>query len=81
MTDIKVQVLGLGCAKCKSLYELVKGVASKFDPSIEVEYVTDITRIAELGVMSTPVFAVNGQVVTAGRIPKENEIHDALNSL
>jgi len=81
MTNIKVQVLGFGCAKCKSLHEFVKNVASKFDPSIEVEYITDIVQIAELGVMSTPVFAVNGQVITAGRMPKENEIRDALNSL
>jgi len=81
MDDIKVQVLGLGCAKCKQLHELVKKVAGQVDSSIDVEYVTDIERIMELGVMSTPVFAVNGKVITAGRMPKENEIREALNSL
>lgn len=81
MNHPKVQVLGMGCAKCKSLHELVKGVVSKYDPSIGVEYVTDIEEIMKLGVTSMPVFAINGKVITAGRMPKENEIIEALNKI
>lgn len=81
MNHPKVQVLGLGCAKCKSLHELVKDVVSKYDPLIEVEYVTDIEEIMKLGVTSMPVLAINGKVITAGRMPKEDEIIETLNTL
>lgn len=71
----------MGCAKCKQLHQLVSKIAAGVDPDIEVEYVTDIEEIMKLGVMSTPVFAVNGRVITAGRMPKEDEIIEALNEL
>lgn len=81
MNNPKVQVLGLGCAKCKVLYQLVKDTVKEVNPAIEVEYVTDIERIMELKVMSMPVFAVNGKVISAGRTPKKDEIIEALNTL
>lgn len=78
MNKLKIQVLGSGCTKCKTLYELVKKVAEQSYPDAHVEYITDVAKIVELVVMSSPVFAVNGKVVIAGKIPSETEILDAL---
>ncbi len=53
-------------------------VAKNIDSSLEVEYITDITKIVELGVMSSPVFVIDDEVITAGQIPSEDEIKDAI---
>ncbi len=78
MKKIDIKVLGSGCPSCKTLYEKVLEVAKNIDSSLEVEYITDITKIVELGVMSSPVFVIDDEVITAGQIPSEDEIKDAI---
>ena len=38
--------------------------------SVEVEYVTDMQKIMEYGVMSVPALVVNEKVVSMGRVLK-----------
>ncbi len=78
MEKINIQVFGSGCPTCKILYEKVSQVAQQIDSSLTVEYVTDITKMVELGAMSSPVFAINNKIITAGRIPNEEEIKSAI---
>lgn len=66
---ISIQVLGSGCPTCKKLFELTKEAAKQLDLGVEVEYINDIQKIIELGVMSSPVLALNGKAVMAGRLP------------
>ncbi|MGQ9847959.1 MAG: thioredoxin family protein [Bacteroidales bacterium] len=40
--------------------------SKKWGIKIEVEYVTDIQKIIEMGVMSSPVLAINGKPVKTG---------------
>ena len=75
---MKIQVLGSGCKSCEALYERVRKVASEVYRDLEVEYITDITKIVELGAMSSPVFAIDNQIITAGQIPEEEEIKNAI---
>ena len=75
---MKIQVLGSGCPSCKALYERVKKVASEVNKELEVEYITDIAKIVELGAMSSPVFAIDNQIITAGQMPEEEEIKNAI---
>lgn len=71
---MEIKVLGSGCANCKALLaETQKAVAAK-GINAEVEYVTDMQQIMESGVMSMPALMVNGNVVSAGRVLKENDI-------
>jgi small redox-active disulfide protein 2 len=66
----KVQVMGSGCKKCHQLYE--NAVQALGEES--VEYVTDIARVADAGIMSTPALVVDGKQVSAGRVLKPAEI-------
>ena len=75
---MKIQVLGSGCKSCEALYERVKKVAHEIQSELEVEYVTDITKIVELGAMSSPVFAIDNKIITAGQMPSEGEIKNAI---
>ncbi len=66
---MKIQVLGSGCPTCKKLYEVVLKAAKELNLEKQVEYLSGsegITRIMELGAMSSPVLAIDDQVVMAG---------------
>ena len=66
---MKIQVLGSGCSKCKKLYELTKEAVEELDLSEKVEYITDVSKIIEMGVMSSPVLAVDGKPILIGFLP------------
>jgi len=75
---MKIQVLGSGCPTCKTLYKNVQDVVAKIGMDTEVEYSTDIGEIVKLGAMSSPVFAIDGKIVAAGKVPNNDEIESAL---
>lgn len=66
---MSIEVLGSGCAKCKKLHELTKSAAKELGLSTEVLYTTDIEKIVAMGVMASPVIAVNGKPVLVGSVP------------
>lgn len=66
----KVEVMGTGCKKCHRLYEN----ACEALGEESVEYVTDMARIAEAGVMSLPALLVDGAVVSSGKLLKPAEV-------
>lgn len=76
----KIQVFGSGCPSCKKLYELVKDVVAEVSPNSEVEYITDIQKIIELGVMSSPVLVINGKPVLSGSVPDKERIRELISN-
>ena len=75
---MKIQVLGSGCPTCKKLFEITKQAAKELNIPDEVEYVTDIQQILNMGLMSSPVLAVNGKPALVGFVPKIEEIKKAI---
>ena len=71
---MKIEVLGVGCAKCHKLEEMVREIVQKNSIDAEVQKVEDIKIISGYGVFMTPALVVDGQVKVAGKIPKEAEI-------
>ena len=71
---MQIQVLGSGCPTCKKLFELTKKAVAELKLKTEVEYITDIQKIIEMGVMSSPVLAVNGKPILAGFVPDIEKI-------
>ena len=66
---MKIQVLGSGCPTCKKLYELTQEAVKQLELSKEVEYLTGqegIQKMVDMGVMSSPVLAINGKPVMTG---------------
>lgn len=63
---MKIQVLGSGCSTCKNLFELTKKAVEELKIKAEVEYSTDVSKIIEMGIMQSPVLAVNGKAVMIG---------------
>jgi small redox-active disulfide protein 2 len=75
---MKIKVLGSGCPSCKKLFELTKQAVQELDVKSEVEYITDIQQIINLGVMSSPVMTINEKVVIAGHVPNLEKIKETI---
>ena len=75
---MKIAVLGSGCATCKALYDLTKKAVFELGLKDEVEYITDISKIIEMGVMQSPVLAINGKPVMVGFIPDLEKIKEII---
>lgn len=75
---MKIQVLGSGCPTCKKLHELTQQAVNELNLKAEVEYITDIDKIVEMGVMSSPVMAIDGKPVIAGRLPDIEELKESI---
>ncbi|BDV43560.1 redox-active disulfide protein 2 [Geotalea uraniireducens] len=71
---MKIEVLGTGCAKCKTLYDNVRQAVEESGISAEVVKVEDIPSIMKFGVMSTPALAIDGQVKFSGRVATVAEL-------
>lgn len=76
-----IKVLGAGCKYCHQLYENAKEAVKAMGLSVEVEYITDLQKVMEYGVMSMPAIVVNEKVVSMGKVLKAVEIKTLLNKL
>jgi len=71
---MKIEILGVGCSKCKQLTANAETAVKELNIQAEISKVTDIEKITEYGVMITPALAVDGAVVSAGRVLSKDEI-------
>ncbi len=71
---MEIKVLGPGCAKCNKLEKIIKETVDELNIDATVEKITDMLIISEYDVIATPAIVVNGEVKTAGKIPKKNDI-------
>lgn len=75
---MKIQILGTGCKKCSNLAEATDAAAKELGLDYELEKVTDIVKIMEFGVMSTPALVIDGAVKVTGRVPSNDELKTLL---
>ncbi len=75
---IKMKILGTGCKKCVKLYEQAKTAAEEMNIKYSIEKVTDINKIIDYGIITTPALVVNEDVKFAGKVPKIEEIKKVL---
>ena len=73
-----VKVLGAGCKACHQMFENAKEAVSAMGLSVEVEYITDMEKIMEYGVMSMPALVVNEKVVSMGKVLKTGDVEKLL---
>lgn len=71
---MKIEILGPGCAKCRTLYENTRKAVAASGVSAEIVKVEDIPSIMKYGVMSTPALVIDGRVRSSGRVATVVEI-------
>jgi small redox-active disulfide protein 2 len=74
----KIQILGKGCKKCTLLAETAGKAAKELGLTYELSKVTDLSEIANFGVMFTPALVVDGQVKVAGKVPSVEDVKKLL---
>ncbi|MCX6709425.1 MAG: thioredoxin family protein [Candidatus Woesearchaeota archaeon] len=75
---MKIEILGPGCPKCKKLEanarKALEETVNDLFKDVEVVKITEIDKILDYGIMSTPGIAIDGVVKNYGRIASVDEI-------
>jgi small redox-active disulfide protein 2 len=75
---VKIEILGVGCPKCRQLILNAEAAVKELNIPAEIGKVTDIDKIMEYGVLMTPALAVDGRVVASGKVLSKEEIKKIL---
>lgn len=71
---MKVNVLGLPGMKTQQALLNVTAAVNAFDPTVDVEWISDANEMLSYGVVRTPTVMVDGRVKFEGRVPSIHEI-------
>jgi small redox-active disulfide protein 2 len=71
---MKIQILGTGCPKCKTLTANAEKAVKEIGIEAEIGKVTDIKEIMAFGVMMTPALVVDGVVKSSGHLLSPEQI-------
>ena len=71
---MKIQILGTGCPKCKLLEQHTREAVKALGIQAEIEKITEIDDIMEMGVMMTPALAFDGKVVSVGKVLSKDQV-------
>ena len=74
----KIQILGTGCAKCKTLTENAEKAVELAGVEAEIEKIADIKEIMKFNVLMTPGLVIDGEVKAAGRVLSPEDIKKLL---
>lgn len=75
---MEIKVLGSGCARCKSVYQVIEKVVKENNVDAVVEKVDDIMEVMKYNIMSTPAIVIDGVVKMKGQVPTESEVKKLL---
>ena len=75
---MNVQVLGMGCPKCRLLEQHAREAVAELGLAAEIEKISDSDRIMDMGVMMTPALALDGIVKSAGKVLTKDQIVEIL---
>ncbi|MDT8339019.1 MAG: thioredoxin family protein [Sulfurimonas sp.] len=76
---MKIEILGTGCAKCKTLEAVVKEAVAKSGKFVQIEKVDDLMEIMKYQVVSTPGLVIDNKVVSTGRVLSVEEVLSLIN--
>lgn len=77
----KIQILGTGCSKCNELAANAKEAAVVLGEEVEIEKVMELNEIMKFGCMTTPGLAINGQLLSQGKLLKPDQIMKLIRQL
>jgi small redox-active disulfide protein 2 len=74
----RIEIVGTGCAKCKSLEASAREAVEHLGIEAEVIKVDQMDDIVARGVMVTPALAIDGEVKSSGRVLSAAEVEKLL---
>lgn len=70
---MEVKVLGPGCAKCKTTFQVIEKVIKENNLDVKLTKVDDIMEMMSYNIMTNPA-VVDGEVKMKGQIPSESDV-------
>lgn len=71
---MEVKVLGPGCAKCKTTFQVIEKVIRENNLDVKLTKVDDIMEMMSYNIMTTPAVVVDGEVKMKGQVPSESDV-------
>jgi len=71
---MEIRVLGPGCPRCHEVEKRTRDVLAELDIPADLQLITDINKIVEYKIFSTPGVVINGVIKSQGKIPSKAEI-------
>lgn len=71
---MRVEILGMGCPKCKKLLENSQKAVEEVGVKADIVKVEDMDKIVAYGVMMTPSLVLDGKIMCSGKIASVEEI-------
>jgi len=71
---MEIRILGPGCPRCHEVEKRTIDVLAELNIAADVQKVTDMKKIMEYKIMTTPGLVINGIVKSSGKIPSKDEI-------
>jgi len=75
---MKIQIYGTGCTNCRRLEANAREAVSELGLSADIEKVDDINAMIQAGILRTPGFAIDGELISQGRLWRVEEIKKIL---
>jgi small redox-active disulfide protein 2 len=71
---MNIKILGTGCAKCHALEKVVKETVAEMKIDATIEDVTDMKKILEYPILTTPGLVIDEKLVLAGKVPDKKDL-------
>ena len=75
---MEIKVLGPGCAKCKTTYNVIEKVIKENNLDVKLTKVDDIMEMMNYNIMTTPAVVVDEVVKMKGQVPSESDVKKVL---
>ena len=75
---MEIKVLGPGCAKCKTTYNVIEKVIKENNLDVKLTKVDDIMGMVSYNIMTTPAVVVDEVVKMKGQVPTESDVKKLL---
>ena len=75
---MNIKVLGGGCKSCEALLRSAKQAVVNRGIDAEIEYITDMEKIMNYGVMSMRSLIIDDKIVSAGKVLNAKDVEKLL---
>lgn len=75
---MEIKVLGPGCTKCKSTYNVIEKVLKENHIDAKLTKVDDIMEMMNYNIMTTPAVVIDEVVKMKGQVPTESDVKKLL---
>lgn len=75
---MKIEIFGIGCGNCTLLETRTRKAVERLGIKAEILKVEDFETFIRRGITETPGMAIDGEIVSTGRVPTLEEINELL---